>query len=94
MSLALGYAFEDSSKLTQSSFIVGVSLSQKGGATTLKLKPTWSFNVIVGLITPEHRDVVGLPPQKDFDPGGGHGERLHSDLRHLEAGRFCLAFQV
>ena len=48
MSLALGYAYEDPSKLTQSSFIVGVSLSQKGGSTTVNLKPSWSFNVIVG----------------------------------------------
>lgn len=87
MSLALGYAYEDPSKLTQSSFIVGISLSQKGGVTTVKLKPTWSFNVIVEYSNPEHGNIAGLPPKKNLNPGSGHGKWSDCGVRYLASRR-------
>lgn len=74
MSMALGYAFEDPSKLTQGSFIVGVGLSHKGGVTTMKLKPTWSFNVIVMPDYLEYCYRSCIPSKEDIDTSSRHGE--------------------
>lgn len=80
MSLALGYAYEDVTKLTQNSFIVGVGISHKGGVSTISLKPTWSFNVIVSFLYSELGYFFGFSSKENFYFGSRHGKWVD---RHL-----------
>lgn len=80
MSLALGYAYEDVTKLTQSSFIVGVGISHKGGVSTISLKPTWSFNVIVNFLDSELGHFFSFSSKENIYFGSRYGKWFD---RHL-----------